>query len=99
MPKLQVARTLRVISYAIVGAAIVWSLASSGGGCRGVGCLGNALVWLAAMSSFFTVATGVNVSSFFLQPGPRSRARKTELWVLFVAPSMVLLSILLLFVI
>lgn len=102
MSKILFAMLLRAISYVTVLLAIGWIVfenylsprqyCSHAMSCMG-NAIGDAVVQLAVLCGAVLLGALLNTGSFFLQSSPRSRARKAELWLVFLTPLALLLAI------
>lgn len=102
MSRFHVAVLLRALSYGTLLVAIGWMVfekmqqparpACHTMSCMGSG-IGEAILLIFVLGSSFLLGTLLNTTSFWLQGGPRSVARKLELWVLFVVPLGLILAL------
>ena len=102
MSNIPFAMLLRALSYGTVLLAIGWLVfenylsprqsCSYAMSCLG-GALGEGLVQLAVLCGALLLGALLNTWSFFLQSSPRSRARKAELWLVFLTPPVLLLAL------
>ena len=100
MSKLRASQLLRALSYSTLLLAAGWLVFDSGRNpapaCQSMACigtgLGRAIKFLAALCGVLLLGTLLNSVSFLLHGPPRSVPRKLELWLVFVAPLLLLLG-------
>ena len=100
MAKLRASQLLRALSYSTLLFAAGWLVFESGRNpappCQSMACIGTgfgrAIQLLVALCGALLLGTLLNTVSFLLENSPRSGARKTELWLVFVTPLLSLLG-------